>query len=347
MSQPFEVAITQDFLDGDGRLTYRDIGLSLLDAEPSVRRRFFPPATVVEPGMIAGVDAVLSLTPRWTADTFAEGAERLLIVARFGVGYDVCDVDALTANDVLLTITPGATDTPVAGGVLTMMLAVSHRLLIKDRLVREGRWNERSRYMGTELAGKTLGIVGFGGAGRALRKLVEPFRMRVLVHDPYVSDALLAEQQAERSPLPELFAESDFVTLHCLLNEETRGLVDALLLSRMKPTAFLLNTARGPIVNEADLIEALRSGAIAGAGLDVFEDEPPAPDNPLLQMENVILAPHAVCWTDEGFQAIGETAIRSILSVARGEKPFGLVNPHVWDQPGFQRKLARTLGRSR
>jgi phosphoglycerate dehydrogenase-like enzyme len=126
-----------------------------------------------------------------------------------------------------------------------------------------------------------------------------------------------------------------------MLNAETRGLIGADLLRRMKPTAYFLNAARGPIVVEPDLVEALRSGWIAGAGLDVFEQEPPPEDHPLFQMENVILAPHAICWTHECFQAIGESAIRSILSVERGERPFGMVNPEVWGQPGFQAKLAR------
>ncbi|HLK60481.1 MAG TPA: NAD(P)-dependent oxidoreductase [Chthonomonadaceae bacterium] len=340
MSDPFQVGITRDFLAEGGKLTYKDIGLGLLEAEPRCRYAFLAEyQSPMRPEQIASLDAVLSLTPGWKAETFAGGAERLLIVARFGVGYDMCDVAALTANDVLLTITPGATDLPVAGGVLAMMLALSRRLFTKDRLVREGRWSERAYYQGTEIAGKVLGIVGFGGAGRELRRLIAPFGMRVLAYDPFVSDALLAEHQAQRaSTLEALFAQSDYVSLHCLLNEETRGLIDQRLFDLMKPTAYFFNAARGPIVNEADLIAALQGGRIAGAGLDVFEQEPPAPDNPLLQMENVLLAPHAVCWTDECFQAIGESAVRSILSVLRGERPFGLLNPEVLERQGFQRK---------
>ncbi|MBI3909507.1 MAG: hydroxyacid dehydrogenase [Armatimonadetes bacterium] len=348
MTETLMIHITRDFLDEEGRLTYRDIGLGLLEPETGVQYRFLPQhRSPVTPEMIAGADAVLSLTPAWTAQTFAAGAERLLIVARFGVGYDMCDVAALTANNVLLTITPGATDQPVAGGVLAMMLALSRRLLTKNRLVREGRWHERAYYQGTEIGGKVLGIVGFGGAGRELRRLVEPFGMRVLVYDPYVPDQVLAELHAERAvALPDLFTQADYVSIHCLLNEQTRGMIDRDLFARMKPTAFFFNAARGPIVNEADLIAALQEGRIAGAGIDVFEEEPPAQDNPLLGMDNVVLSPHSICWTDECFQAIGETAIRSILSVCRGEKPFGLVNPEVWEQTGFQRKLT-AMGRRR
>jgi D-3-phosphoglycerate dehydrogenase len=230
----------------------------------------------------------------------------------------------------------------VAGGVLTMMLALSRRLLAKDRLTREGRWYDRAHYQGTEIAGKTLGLVGYGSTARKLRRLVEPFEMRVLAYDPYVADALLSEQGVTPAgSLEALFSESDYVSLHCLLNEETRGLIDRALFERMKPTAYFVNAARGPIVNEADLVEVLRSGRIAGAGLDVFTEEPPAADNPLFNLENVVLTPHAIGWTHECFQAIGETAVRSILSVAAGQRPFGMVNPEVWERPGFQRKLAR------
>lgn len=340
MKEPFRVGITRDFVAENGQLTYKDIGLGLLEAEPRCRYAFFAEhRNPVQPEQIASLDAVLSLTPGWKAETLAEGAERLLIVARFGVGYDMCDVPALTANDVLLTITPGATDLPVAGGVLGMMLALSRRLFTKDRLVREGRWHERAHYQGTEIGGKVLGIVGFGGAGRLLCRLVEPFGMQVLAYDPFVSDAVLAERGAKRAAsLEELFSESDYVSIHCLLNEKTQGLIHRDLFRRMKPTAYFFNAARGPIVKESDLIEALQEGRIAGAGLDVFEQEPPAPDNPLLQMENVILAPHSVCWTDECFQAIGVSAVSSILSVLRGETPFGLLNPEVLERKGFQAK---------
>ncbi len=255
MSNQFEIGITRDFIAESGVLTYKDIGLGLLDAEPRCRHEFFPAHnSPLLPEQIANVDAVLSLAPAWKASTLAAGAERLLIVARFGVGYDMCDVPALTANNVLLTITPGATDLPVASGVLAMMLALSRKLFTKDRLVREGRWNSRSNHMGTEISGKTLGIVGFGGAGRELHRLIAPFRMNVLAYDPFVSEAVLKEHNVSRSDsLEDLFTKSDYISVHCLLNEQTRGLINARLFDVMKPTAYFLNTARGPIVVEQDL----------------------------------------------------------------------------------------------
>lgn len=346
MNHRFEIRITHDFIDRDGRMTYKDIGLGLLDAEPGCDHRFFDgSASPVSPSQIQGVDAVLSLTPAWNGATFAGGADRLLIVARFGVGYDMCDIAALTANDVLLTITPGATDQPVAGGVLAMMLALSRRLFTKDRLVREGRWHQRANHMGTDISGKTLGIVGLGGAGKRLRQLVAPFGMNVVAFDPVLPDSVFAELNVKRASLEEVFAASDYVSIHCPLNPVTHHLIEKHLFDMMKPTAYFFNAARGPIVNETDLIETLRDGKIAGAGIDVFEQEPPSPDNPLLAMENVILAPHAVCWTDECFAAIGESAVRSVLSVKHGEIPFGLLNPEVLEREGFRRKRAAMLDR--
>jgi len=347
MAERFRVGISRDFIAANGQMAYKNIGLHLLDADAQCEYDFLPEHhTPVKPEQIRNVDAVLSLTPAWNAETFAEGADRLLIVARFGVGYDMCDVDALTANNVLLTITPGATDLPVAGGVLAMMLALSRRLIAKDALVRNGKWADRAHYQGTEIAGKVLGIVGFGGAGRELRRLIAPFGMRVIAYDPFVADELLAEHKVERAAtLSDLFAASDYVSIHCLLNKDTRGLIDRDLFQAMKPTAYFLNAARGPIVNEEALIEALQNGRIAGAGLDVFEEEPPSVDNPLLHMDNVILAPHSICWTDECFQAIGESAVTSILSVLVGETPKGLLNPEVLEQEGFTVKIAAMRAR--
>lgn len=343
----FSIGITRDFLTASGELTYKDIGLGLIEGEPRSNYAFFSEhRTPVTPDQITNIDAALSLGVSWKPETFVEGAERLLIVARFGVGYDMCDVPSLTANNVLLTITQGATDLPVAGGILGMMLALSRRLFIKDRLVREGRWHERAHYQGTEISGKVLGIVGFGGQGRELRRLVEPFGMKVIAYDPYVGAEALRAQGVERvDTLEALFTQSDYVSIHCLLNDQTKGLIHRDLFRLMKPTAYFLNAARGPIVNEKDLIEALESGSIAGAGIDVFEQEPPSPDNPLLQMENVILAPHSVCWTEECFQAMGNLAVRSILSVMRGETPFGLLNPEVLEQKGFLAKREAMLAR--
>ncbi len=336
----FTVGVTRDFLTSDGTMAYRDIGLDLIEREPDMCWRFLDEnRPEIASSQLQGLDAVLSPTPRWTAGSLA-GAERLLAVARFGVGYDMCDVAAFRASGVGLTLAVGATDGPVAGGVLAMMLALTRRLLIKDRLVRTGRWHERSNHQGRELTGATLGILGFGGAGRALRELVRPFAMRVLVHDPLVDDASLAARGVERAGLEELFERSDHLSIHCPLLPQTRGLVSARLLKLMKPTSYLYNAARGPIVVERDLVDALTQDRLAGAGLDVFEEEPPPSSCPLFALENVVLTPHSICWTDECFQAIGETAVRSLIALKRGVRPVGLVDPGMWDHPLLQARLA-------
>ncbi len=336
----FTIGITRDFLGPDGVLSYRDIGIGLIEQERGMSWRYLDEhRPEVGPDQLEGLDAVLSLTPRWSAASF-RGVDRLLAVARFGVGYDMCDVAAFREHGVALTLAVGATDAPVAGGVLAMMLALTRRLLVKDRLVRSGRWHERALHQGRELTGATLGILGFGGAGRALRELVRPFGMRVLVHDPLVDDAVLAERGAERASLEELFARSDHLSIHCPLLPATRGLVGGRLIGLMKPDAYLYNAARGPIVVERDLIAALTERRIAGAGLDVFEEEPPSA-SPLFEMDNVVLAPHSICWTHECFRAIGETAVRSLIAIHRGERPRGLIDPQAWEQPRLSAYRAR------
>jgi len=325
----------------DGTLVFKDAGLGLIEADSQwdygIMQAHDGP---VPPKVIKGYDGIVTKSCVWDQHTFAEGAGQLLVVARLGVGYDNCDVASFSQNDLLLTIAKGTTDQPVAGGALALMLALSRRLPQKDRLVRSGQWHRRTEFQGTEMAGKTLGIVGLGGIGRQLNRLVQPWGMRVVGYDPFLSDEVLARHCVQRMlSLEELFAVSDYISIHCPLNDQTRGMINASLFQLMKPTAFLINTSRGRAINEADLVEALRQGKLAGAGLDVFEEEPPSPENPLFKMNNVIVTPHSICWTDECFQEMGEMAIRSIMSAVYGEKPPGAVNPEVLTRPGYLKKL--------
>ena len=285
-----------------------------------------------------GYDALLVLAPRVTAASL-DGTERLAIVARFGVGYDSVDVEACTRNDVLLTITPDGVRRPVAASAMAFLLGLSHKLLIKDRLTREGRWAEKTEHMGVGLTGRTLGIIGFGNIGREIAKLAAPFDLRVVAFDPHVSKSDATE--LEFLDLDELLGRSDFVCVACALTPETHHLLDARRLALMKPSSFLINVARGPIVDGAALAEALRDGQIAGAGLDVFEREPVDPSDPLLALDNVIVSPHALCWTDELFHGNGVAACQSILDVAQGRIPSSVVNRDVLEQPGIRAKLSR------
>lgn len=337
----FRVGLTRDFLTADGKLAFGDIGLGILESRADVTVEFLPDVGDELPASVGrDFDALLVLAPRVTATTLS-ACERLAIVARFGVGYDNVDVDSCTKADVLLTITPDGVRRPVAVSALAMLLALSHRLIAKDQLTRTGRWHEKLDFMGVGLTGRTLGLIGFGNIGQEIAKLIAPFEMRLVAHDPYASAADAASLAVELRELDELLAESDFVCVCCALTESTRHLLDGRRLGLMPPTAFLINVSRGPVVDQTALTEMLGQRRIAGAALDVFEQEPIDPDDPLLQLDNVILAPHAICWTDELFRGNGEAACRSISDVASGHFPKAIVNREVVDRATMQQKLKR------
>jgi phosphoglycerate dehydrogenase-like enzyme len=221
----------------------------------------------------------------------------------------------------------------VATIALTFVLALAHRLFTKDRLTREGRWSERIDHMGLGLTGRTLGVVGAGRIGKELLRMARTFDLRLLAADPYADELELTYIGARRVSLEVLMAESDFVVVTCLLNEETRHLIGAKALSLMQPGAYLINVARGPVVDERALYEALAARRIAGAGLDVFEEEPTPASNPILKLDNVIVTPHALCWTDELFRNIARTAIGAILAAHGGRRPQFVVNAEAVSHP--------------
>jgi D-3-phosphoglycerate dehydrogenase len=256
---------------------------------------------------------------------------RLKIVARHGVGFDSVDVPAMTAKGIVVTNTPFAIRRPVAVAALTLIFALGGRLFAKDRITRANDWRARNDLMGVGLATRTLGIVGVGGIGAELIPLARPFFARVVAADPFVDAARISALGAEKIELDSLMAVADFIVIVCPLNADTLKLIDARRLALMKPTAFLVNVGRGPIVDEAALIDVLRAGRIAGAGLDVFEQEPTAPDNPLLSMESVIVTPHALCWTDECFHEIAVSGLNSVVDVSLGLRPQHVVNPEVYN----------------
>lgn len=341
MSQRFRVGLTRDFLKPDGSLAFADIGLSLLEGVPGIEWSVLAESTVeLGADQVRDYDALLVLAPRVAGGMFA-GAERLGVVARFGVGYDNVDVEACTRHGVALTITPDGVRRPVATIVLTFLLALSHKLLIKDRLTRAGCWAERLDHMGMGLTGRTLGVVGFGNIGRQVFTLVKPIGMKQLAHDPFVSPAAAAAVGVKLVDLETLLRQADFVCVCCALTPQTRHLLNAERLALMKRTGYLINVARGPIVDQQALTAALREQRIQGAGLDVFEQEPISSDDPILKLDNVIVTPHCLCWTDECFRGIGHSACGSILAVACGQVPRHVVNRDVLKQPLFQEKLRR------
>ena len=331
MEKPFRVGVTSDILDSRGEPAF---GREPLQALDQVRWEWLPKGLREITAEHAAVyDALYVNSPRVPAAAVARPDLRLKLISRHGVGYDSVDVDAMTKAGVLVANTPNAVPRPVATIALTFVLALAHRLMAKDRITRAGRWAERLEHMGTGLTGRTLGVVGAGRIGKELLRLSRVFDLKLLAADPYAETLELSYIGARQVPLDELMAQSDFVVITCLLNEETRGLVGAREIALMKPSAYLINVARGPVVDEKALYQALAARRIAGAGLDVFEEEPTPADNPILKLDNVIVTPHALCWTDELFGNIARTAIGAIVAVHAGRRPEFIVNPAALNHP--------------
>ncbi|MEZ5666954.1 MAG: NAD(P)-dependent oxidoreductase [Alphaproteobacteria bacterium] len=338
----FRVALSADFKRADGSPAYPDFDLTPLTGNPQVEIGFVAPVDGVMPAAaLEDYDALILLVPKFTAESVPSGG-RLALVARFGVGYDSVQVGPCTDADIALCITPDGVRRPVAVSIVTYVLALSQKMLVKDRLARQGPdgWAQRSEHMGTGLIGKTLGQLGIGNIGAEVFRLAAPFGMGFIAHDPFADPNLAKELGIRLVSLEDLFRESDFLSVSCPLNDQTRGIVNAERLALMKPTAYLINTARGPVVDQAALTDVLRRRAIAGAGLDVFEAEPTPAGEPLMDFDNVIVSPHSLCWTDQCFAGIGAADVAAALAVMRGEVPRGIVNSGVTERAGWQAKLA-------
>ncbi len=342
MDSTFRVGVTPDFyLEVKGKFeapVESKLGnLAWLSVHPMPPQ----PSNFVTAAHLDQFDAVLALAINFTRESVA-GVQRTAVVARWGVGYDMVDVDALTENDIALAITPGAVRRPVSEAILALIFALSANVVGQDRLVRAGKWRGDLPRLGRSPQGRVLGSLGCGNIAQELFRLAKSIGFgRFIAHDPYVSPDVAASLGVELVTMEELFAQSDYLTINTPLGSSTRGLVDAGLLRRMKPTAFFINTARGPIVQQAALIKALQEGWIAGAGLDVFEQEPLPMDDPLRQLDNVILAPHGLAWTEELARDNSLEACDNILTIARGEVPASIVNKDVLKRPGFLQKLDR------
>ena len=317
----FRVGVTSDLKTASGEPCFNPAAFEELSANPDIQWEWLDAGDEITVEHAAAFDALHVNLPRVTAASVAGDDLRLKIVARNGVGFDTVDVAALADKGVITTNTPLAVRRPVAVAALTLIFSLTSKLLTKDRLVRAGKWNERIEHMGLGLTTRTLGVIGAGGIGRELIELARPFFKEIIYADPVAIDIDAAHQ----APLDVVLAEADVVVVACLLTDSTRHLIDAAALAKMKPTAFFVNVARGPIHDEKALITALETGAIAGAGLDVTEQEPIADDNPLLMMDNTIITAHSLCWTDECFEAIARSALRSIAAVSLGRSPAHIV----------------------
>jgi D-3-phosphoglycerate dehydrogenase len=263
-------------------------------------------------------------------DAVLEMAPRLKAIAKQGAGLDTVDIAAASRRGIPVFHTPGANNQAVADHTFAMILCLARRILYCDRSLREKRW-EHTKIMGIEIWNKTLGLIGLGAIGRCVALRAKGFQMRVLAHDPFWPEEFAAEHGIERVSVEELLKASDIVSIHAPLTPENRGLINIRTLKWMKPTALLINAARGGLINEVDLYQALKSNVIAGAGIDVFEKEPPS-DSPLLELENVVLTPHTAAFTYEGMNNMSVSIVEQIIDFCSGKKPRFTVNPQVFEK---------------
>lgn len=261
-------------------------------------------------GYIAGLDEIDAVA--------LSAADRLKVISRYGVGVDNVDLNAARAREIVVTNTPGANTVSVAELAIGLMLALIRRIPTAVESTRRGEW---PRLSGVTLEGKTIGLLGFGAIGRQVAVRLAGFQCRVLAHDPVADETFAAEHAVTLVARDTLLAESDLVSLHLPLLPETRGLVDAAFLERLKPGAYLINTARGEIVDETALLAALRGGRLAGAALDAFSEEPPSATHPLLSLPQVLVTPHMGAHADSAINAMGWLSTRDCLAVLAGEPP--------------------------
>ena len=270
-------------------------------------------------------------------------APNLLIVSSNGAGFDPVDVDACTEAGVLVVNQSGGNANSVAEHALGMLLTLSKRIIEADRALRRAPNVNRNALIGNEAQGKTIGIVGLGNVGRRIAELCRGLlRMNVLAYDPYLSASDMAARGGEKVELDELLRRSDYVSISCPLTKDNRGTIGAREFKLMQPHAFFITTARGFIHDEAALLEALREKRIAGAGLDVWSKEPPPPDHPLLQFDNVLASPHTAGVTKEARENMGRIAAEQILDTLDGKRPPRIINPEVW--PDYAKRFERAFG---
>lgn len=269
----------------------------------------------------------------WPDAALLARCPNLLAVSTNGSGTDTVDIDACTDAGVLVVNQAGGNKQGVAEHAIGMMLCLSKKIVQADKAMRKVPDLQREAYMGNDSYGKTLGIVGIGQVGTHVAKMAAGLlNMRVLAYDPLLSDAQISERGAEPCTLDALLSTSDFVSVHCPRTQDSEGMLNASAFAKMKPSAYFITTARGGIHDEAALTKALHNQQLAGAGLDVWEDEPPALDHPLLGFDNVLVSPHTAGVTHESRENTVRGTVEQIDAIARGEQPSRLKNPEVWDR---------------
>ena len=310
----------------------RPKGVAILQKEVEVVVPPDPrPETIAR--VISDCDALITRTT-YIGRKIIDAGKNLLVIGRHGAGLDIIDVKYATRQAVPVVYTPAANARSVSEYVVGLMLSLTREIIPGDLAQRvERNFKRRNEFMGNDLEGKTIGIVGFGRIGRGIAKMCGAgFDMSVIAYDPFVSAEQMGEERVRKmSDIAALLRESDFVSLNCPLTDDVVGLINKESIALMKRGAFLINCARGPIVDETALAEALKAGTIRGAAIDVFGTEPPDPNNPLFDAPNLIATPHMATMTHESMDLMSTTLATEILSVLSGERPRFLADPEVWN----------------
>ena len=340
MAQKFTVVVTSDRYGNETEGLEMEFAVidEVDDLEIDLRGR---PSTSEDELIAAGrdADAMCVSTREAVTRRVLENLPRTKVISRYGVGLDNVDLDAAADCGIVVTHYPGYCTSEVADHAMAMILGLNRRIVEQDRSLREGAWNRFGPSTRHILKGpieplreQTLGIVGYGRIGQSVAERARPFGLRILASDPYQEPAVMEAHGVEAVGLDELLARADIVTLHCPLTPETRGIVGAAQLERMKPTAVLVNTARGPLVDLPALVAALEAGRIAGAALDVVYPEPLPADSPLYSMENVILTPHSAYYSEKSVELVRRETLLEAIQVLRGRRPRTVANPAVLDK---------------
>ncbi len=307
----------------------REAGCTVTVADP------LGPFTAAQlPALLPGYDAVICDPDGYSGEVLkSPQAGSLKIISRWGVGYDSIDIATATQEGIVVAFTPGMLDNAVADWTVAALLGVARRVAWGYEAVRLGRWKSG---WGSDVFGKTLGLVGCGRIGRAVARRMSGFDMKVLAFDPNP----LSSPGIEHVGLDELLERGDFVSLHVALTPSTRGLIGRAQLRLMKPTAYLINTARGPVVDENALVEALNEGWIAGAALDVFSVEPLSGDHPLRTARNALLTPHQAAFARDTGESLSDATAQAIIDLSQGKRPAMVVNPEVFSAPSLRARMA-------
>ncbi|MGI9252280.1 MAG: C-terminal binding protein [Thermomicrobiales bacterium] len=337
MAQRFTVVVTSDRYgnETEGLEMERAVVDEITDLDIDLQGR---PSASEDELIAAGADAdALCVSTREAVTRrVLENLPRTKVISRYGVGLDNVDLDAAADNGIVVTHYPGYCTSEVADHAMSMILGLNRRLVEQDRALREGDWVKFGPATRTILRGpvwplreQTLGIVGFGRIGQSVAERAKPFGLKILAADPYQEPAVMEAHGVEPVSLNDLLDRSDIVTLHCPLTPETRGIIGAAELARMRPTAVLVNTARGPLIDLPALAAALEAKALAGAALDVVDPEPLPADSPFYRMNNVILTPHSAYYSEKSVELVRRETLLEAIEVLRGKRPRTVANPAV------------------